>query len=171
MLHWFNGMTNVTYLDVKNIDTSNITDMSNMFYRTGMNAPVFEVIGLSGWDTSKVINMSEMFRQFAQYAELDLDFSNWNTSSVENMNHRKTSFVKFGLEELPQTALRIEFFDAGRFVFHVFLYIVWEKLCRFFLHQTVFSDRFAVIPQKIPKCNMAAQFLRILWAYIQMVRL
>ncbi|WP_156286596.1 BspA family leucine-rich repeat surface protein [Oceanivirga salmonicida] len=60
-----------------NLDTSNVTNMSSMFY-TSKNIP-----DLSNWDTSKVTDMSYMF----SYSEADADLSGWDTANVTNMSN------------------------------------------------------------------------------------
>jgi surface protein len=58
-------------------NTSNVTNMSKMFY----NANEFnEDIG--GWDTSNVTTMSCMFRKANNF---DQDIGGWDTSNVTNM--------------------------------------------------------------------------------------
>ena len=70
----------VRTLDLSGWDTSNVKDMRNMFY--GCNS--LESIDLSGWDTSNVENMNWMFWNCAGLKSLDL--SGWNTSKVDNMS-------------------------------------------------------------------------------------
>jgi surface protein len=57
------------------INTSNVTDMSNMFYESQFNGDI------SNWDTSNVTNMNLMFA----YSKFNGDISNWDTSNVTNM--------------------------------------------------------------------------------------
>ena len=58
-------------------DTSKVTDMSEMFFdATSFNQPI------GNWDTSNVTNMEEMF----YYAEsFNQPIDNWDTSNVKNM--------------------------------------------------------------------------------------
>ena len=72
---------NLTVMDLHNLDTSNITNMSAMF-NGGTN---LETIGdLSNWDTGHVTDMSSMFNQASSLINIG-DLSNWDTSKVTNM--------------------------------------------------------------------------------------
>ena len=65
--------------DIGNWDTSNVTSMRRMFY----NAQNFnEDIGK--WNTSNVTDMSYMFYQAYNFNE---DIGEWDTSNVTNMSH------------------------------------------------------------------------------------
>ena len=68
-------------LNVSNLDTSQVTNMSNMFYACmGLTS-----LDVSKWNTSQVTNMSEMFSGCMGLASLDV--SKWNTSQVTNMSN------------------------------------------------------------------------------------
>jgi surface protein len=91
----------------KNIDTSNITDMSSMFYYCYN----LESLDLSSWNTSNVTTVSQAFYNCSKLANLDLssfdtsgntnmyetfrdcikleslDLSSWDTSNVTNMTY------------------------------------------------------------------------------------
>ena len=59
--------------------TSNVTNMSNMFYKcSGLTS-----LDVSNWDTSKVTNMSYTFSKCSSLTSLDV--SNWNVSNVTSM--------------------------------------------------------------------------------------
>ena len=51
---------NIVSINFANADTSNVTNMSYMFYYTGYKATSFN-LDLSNWNVSKVVNMSYMF--------------------------------------------------------------------------------------------------------------
>ena len=102
----FYGLSNVTSMDLSNLDTSsvtdmhrmftsyyssiiiglevfdtsNVTDMSDMFFNCKLNS-----IDLSGWNTSNVTDMSGMFYNCSTLTSIDL--SGWNTSNVTVMNN------------------------------------------------------------------------------------
>ncbi len=71
----------VESLDLSGWKTSRVYNMSNMFY--GCDSLVS--LNLSGWDTSKVRNMTEMFRYCVNLKSLDL--SGWDTSNVKDMGY------------------------------------------------------------------------------------
>ena len=68
----------LTSLDVSNLDTSKVTDMSHMLAGSG-----FTSLDLSNFNTSNVTNMQQMFSN--SYSLTSLDISNFNTSKVTNM--------------------------------------------------------------------------------------
>ena len=57
------------------IDTTNVTDMSILFYQSKFKGDISE------WNTSNVRNMINMFRD----SKFNGDISKWNTSNVVNM--------------------------------------------------------------------------------------
>ena len=67
-------------LDLSGFNTSKVKDMSNMFYFS-----TIKHINLEGFDTSKVNNMKSMFRQCCIGDSL-LDLSCFDTSYVESMD-------------------------------------------------------------------------------------
>ena len=101
----FRYLTNMTTLDLTNVDTSNVTNMMLMFsyckVLTGLNVANFDTsnvtlmismflmcekltsLEVTNFDTSKVIDMSGMFSGSTTLTSLDL--SNFNTSEVTNM--------------------------------------------------------------------------------------
>ena len=104
----FSNLTNVTSIDLSNMDTSGMTSMANMFSDNvsltsitfGDNFNTSNVksmtsmfygcnnlasLDLSNFDTSKVTNMWYMFRDCKNLASLDL--SNFDTSKVTDMQY------------------------------------------------------------------------------------
>jgi len=65
-------------IDFSEWDTSNVTDMFEMFGRTNR----FVGTGLANWDTSSVTDMGFMFFRALEFNE---DIGSWDTSSVTNM--------------------------------------------------------------------------------------
>ena len=80
MFKMFDGCTSLTSINFFNINTSSINDMGCLFF--GCN---ITFIDISGFDTSKVTNMSYMFTNCKSLISLDL--SNFNTSSVKTMEY------------------------------------------------------------------------------------
>ena len=65
--------------NLEGLDTSNVTDMYEMFWGTSS----LTSLDVSNWNTSKVTNMNFMFSGASSLASLDV--SNWDTSNVTDM--------------------------------------------------------------------------------------
>lgn len=79
-------------IDLSNIDTSNVVDMSYMF----SNLEYLTEVNLSGVDTSNVINMRGMFEGCQRLGSLDV--SGFNMSNVQDVDYMFYSC--YSLEEL-----------------------------------------------------------------------
>ena len=79
MSEMFESCESLTNLDLSNFDTSRVTDMSSMFFWTGLTN-----LDVSNFDTSQVTNMSYMF-SVTRFTHLDV--SNFDTSQVTNMSY------------------------------------------------------------------------------------
>ena len=91
--------------DFNCIDTSEITDMSNLFSDSYIDGNTERIIikdmniNISNWNVSNVTNMGEMFNNCYSF---DCDLSNWNVSKIENMSGMFfycTKFKGIGLEK------------------------------------------------------------------------
>ena len=79
MHEMFKNCANLTHLDLSGFNTSKVTSMYSMFDSCSQ----LKTLDLSGFDTSKVTNMYAMFRYDQDLTTLDL--SGFNTSKVTNM--------------------------------------------------------------------------------------
>lgn len=75
-------------LDLSNIDTSDVVNMSHMFDDLNVSS-----IDLSSIDTSNVTDMSYLFNDFRCSTDLNLDLSHFDTSKVTDM---RQMFYVFG---------------------------------------------------------------------------
>ena len=101
MRNMFYGTSNLTTLNVSNFDTSKVTNMGLMFY--GMSN--LTTLDLSNFDTSKVTNMGNMFSSMTNLTSLNL--SSFNTSKVTDMG-----FMFYGIPNL--TSLDLSNFDTSK---------------------------------------------------------
>ncbi len=79
MSYMFYGCENLQSLDVSNFNTENVTDMSVMFRK----CKNLQSLDVSNFNTAKVKNMDNMFTDCWRLQSLDL--SNFNTENVTNM--------------------------------------------------------------------------------------
>ena len=80
MSQMFRRCKKLTRLNLLNLNTSNVTDMSSMFDR----CKSLTELDLSNWNTKNVTNMARMFNKC--YSLTQLDVSNFNISNVYDMN-------------------------------------------------------------------------------------
>ena len=94
--YWFNGFTACSSFDVANLNTSNVTNMKDMFTRAGFSVATytpFTITGMDDWNVSSVTNMANMFSN-AGYKSTSVDIGNldnWDVSSVTNMSYMLSS--------------------------------------------------------------------------------
>ena len=101
MHNMFYGMSNLTTLNVSNFDTSKVADMSLMFY--GMRN--LTALNLSSFNTSQVTDMHNMFYGMSNLTTLNV--SHFNTSEVTNMG-----FMFYGIPNL--NSLDLSNFDTSK---------------------------------------------------------
>ena len=79
MNQMFSGCSTLTSLDASGFDTSNVTDMYYMFN----NCRALTFLDVSGWNTGNVTNMLAMFQNCSSLTSLNV--SGFDTSNVPNM--------------------------------------------------------------------------------------
>ena len=77
MTAMFRGCNNLTELDLRMFDTSNVKSMYNMFAESGIKN-----VNLSSFDTSSITNFGKIFYHCTSLKSLNV--SNFNTSNVTN---------------------------------------------------------------------------------------
>ena len=68
--------------DISNIDTTNITDLSFLFY----GCKNLKSIPNLNWNTNKLENIKAMFYDCRSLKNIP-DISNWNTTNINNMSY------------------------------------------------------------------------------------
>ena len=90
----FFGSYNLESISLTNVDTSNVTNMSEMF----ANCRYLTSLDLSGFDTSNVADMSYMFANCENLTSLDLSgFDTSNVTSMGEMFYYCTSLTSLNL--------------------------------------------------------------------------
>ena len=127
MIEMFTLCSILTSLDLSKFDTSQVTDMGAMF--GGCSS--LTSLDLSNFDTSEVTNMGDMFRECSSLTSLDV--SKFNTSQVTNMSH-----MFGGCSGL--TSLDVSSFDTSKVTNMDFMFCecpAWNTV-----DQTKFSGRY-----------------------------
>ena len=101
MNNMFDGMTNLTTLNLSNFNTSKVTNMRFMFF----HASNLTSLNLSNFDTSRVTDMQYMFSYASNLTSLNL--SNFDTSKVTNMR-----YMFYGMSNLA--ILNLSSFDTSK---------------------------------------------------------
>ena len=101
----FGYNSNLTHADLNSLNTSNVTDMSNMFVGDNLLMSSLTSLDVSHWDTGNVTNMSYMFSRAKNLTNLDV--SKWNTSKVTDM-----SWMFYNARSL--TSLDVSNWDTGK---------------------------------------------------------
>ncbi len=135
MINYFSGFNKMTSMDLSALDTSEVTNMSLMFYScsslTNLDVSNFDTsqvtdmihmfafcssltsLDVSNFDTSQVTNMYGMFRDIRVLTSLDL--SNFDTSKVTNMGDMFS-----GCSSL--TSLDLSNFDTSKVTIMTFMF-------------------------------------------------
>ena len=79
------------------IDTSEITDMSNLFYNSKFEN--INNIEVSNWDVSNITNMDSMFNECINF---NCDLSKWDVSNVTNMKYMFQNCENFQAKDLDK---------------------------------------------------------------------
>ena len=119
------GYNSINYLDVSNWDTSNVTNMSNMFswcaYLTS--------IDVSKWNTSNVTDMTYMFGStLSDYGGPNyyLVFNNINLNNINTSNVTNMSYMFCGCNKL--TNIDVSGFDTSKVAYMCGIFNVCSSL-------------------------------------------
>ena len=126
MIGYFYEFTNMTSIDLSVLDTSEVTNMSNMF-----SACIsLTSLDVSNFDTSKVTDMRSMFSGCSSLTSLDL--SNFDTSQV-------TSMAGMFSECSSLTILDLSSFDTSKVTGH---YAMMNMFCNCPAWNTIDQTKF-----------------------------
>ena len=103
MSYMFADCSSLTSLNVSKWDTSNVTNMSCIFY----NCSNISVLDVSKWNTDNVTDMSCLFYNCCNVSTIDV--SKWNTDKVTKMNSMFDACKKL-------TAINVSNFDTSNVV-------------------------------------------------------
>ena len=115
MRSMFDDVSRLISLGLFNFDTSQVTDMNSMFY--GMSS--LTSLNLSNFNTSNVTDMREMF--FGTRSLASLNLSNFDTSNVTDM-----SFMFFNSSKL--TSLNLSNFNTSKVIDMSYMFSVMSSL-------------------------------------------
>ncbi len=100
----FSGCKSVTELDLSSFDTSGVTSMESMFE----DCNSLTSLNMEGWDTSSVTTMNQMFKHC--YAMTTIDVSELDTQNVENMGQMfraDTGLIELDLSTFDTSSLQV----------------------------------------------------------------
>lgn len=110
---WFkNGEKIASFTGTQNINMSGVVDATSMFQRAGYNAANFS-IDATGWDTSHVRSMKDMF-QYTGYSANSwniVGIKDWDVSNVTTMEEM---FERIACEKSVDINLDLSGWDAGK---------------------------------------------------------
>ena len=148
MSSMFKSCSELEYLDLSNFDTSNVTDIKEMF--SGCNR-LKEIKGLNHFNTTKVEDMSFMFESCFELECLDL--SNFNTINVSNLCYMRSKCIKLkdikGINYFnTNSAINMEglFFSCSKLEY---LDLSKVKLNPIPLHKILYQPNFIIIYENI----------------------
>ena len=78
----FRDCSNLTEVDLRNLDTSNTNRTDNMFYDCGS---LTSIESLSGWNTANITWMAGMFQNCSNLTSLK-PLAGWNTNNLKNIS-------------------------------------------------------------------------------------
>ena len=125
--YWFNDLTNLgAFTNFTNLDTSQVTTMSHMFYSIGRNVSDLS-LDVTALNTSSVTDISNIFDGIGDYSDsVEINVTGWNTENITDMsfafngigyNNCATSFSVIGLDgwDVSNVEYMTEMFDdAGK---------------------------------------------------------
>ena len=94
-------LVNDLSIDLGDIDTSLITDMSRLFENTNR----IDFSGIENWDVSNVTDMSQMFYKVKKF---NADISRWDVRNVEYMD-----FIFYKAKKIQPTNRKLECFECS----------------------------------------------------------
>ncbi len=95
MFYGTGGGANTLELNLTDFDTSNVTDMFGMFASVGYSATTWSIGNLNNWDTSKVTNMGYMFAR-AGYKATAKNIGNLSNWNTSNVTNMSGLFSYMG---------------------------------------------------------------------------
>ena len=161
----FASCTSLKNIDLSNVNSSIIRDMSHMFY----NCSALEQLDVSALDTSTVITMRSMFYGCKQLANLT-GYENWNTGSLENVylmfsylgqnavNNGasfKLDLSKWDMDQAKNTAWWFQYCFAHEIILPTNLKMISAGLMN---HATKLTGSTFTIPASIQKIGYAHTF-------------